>query len=48
MDFISSLFDIGMYSFVWLVISSGVALIIAAAFFGIREEKNLEENQDDL
>jgi len=30
----------------WLVAGFGAALILAAAFFGIKE-KNLEENEDD-
>jgi len=37
-----------LYGFAWLAISAGATVMIAAAFFGIKEEKNLEENQHDL
>ncbi len=32
----------------WLMIGTASAFIIAATFFDIKEEKNLEENQHDL
>ncbi len=32
----------------WFVLGAGAALVLASVFFGIREEKNLEENQDVL
>ncbi len=32
----------------WLLIGTASAFIIAATFFGIKEEKNLEKNQHDL
>ena len=32
----------------WFVVGTASAFILAAAFFGIKEEKNLEENQHDL
>ena len=32
----------------WFVLGTGAALLLASVFFGIREEKNLEENQYDL
>ncbi len=32
----------------WFLIGTASAFLIAVAFFGIREEKNLEENNDDL
>ncbi len=39
---------VGMYTLAWILISCGFTFIIAAAFFGFKEEKNLEENQHDL
>jgi hypothetical protein len=32
----------------WSLIGTASAFLIAVAFFGIREEKNLEENNHDL
>jgi len=32
----------------WIVVGTASAFIVAAAFFGIKEEKNLEENNHDL
>ena len=32
----------------WFLIGTASAFLIAFAFFGIREEKNLEENDHDL
>ena len=32
----------------WFMIGTASAFIIAATFFDIKEEKNLEENQHDL
>jgi hypothetical protein len=37
-----------LYGLAWLAISAGATIMIAAAFFGLKEEKNLEENQHDL
>ena len=47
-SFIESIGHAVMYGLAWLVISCGFTFIIAAAFFGFKEEKNLEENQHDL
>ena len=47
MSLISSLTEVGIYTLAWVAISTGAALFIAAAFFGIKE-KNLEKNQHDL
>ena len=47
MSLISSLAEVGIYTLAWVAISTGAALFIAAAFFGIKE-KNLEKNQHDL
>ena len=46
-SFINTLAEVGMYTLAWVAISTGAALFIAAAFFGIKE-KNLEENEHDL
>lgn len=37
-----------MYTLAWIIMSCGFTFILAAAFFGIREEKNLEEKNHDL
>ena len=37
-----------LYGLAWIGISVGMTFILAAAFFGFKEEKNLEENQDDI
>ena len=51
-SFLMSVLDMvgqaALYGFAWLAISAGATVMIAAAFFGIKEEKNLEENQHDL
>ena len=46
MNLISVLLEFGIYAVAWTFISFGLTLFLAAAFFGIKEEKNLEENQD--
>tara|TARA_B100000131_G_scaffold320699_1_gene369509 strand:- start:591 stop:740 length:150 start_codon:yes stop_codon:yes gene_type:complete len=48
MSFISSLTEVAMYALAWFLMSFGFAVVIAAAFFGIKEEKNLEESRNDL
>ena len=42
-SFISTLAEVGMYTLAWFVLSCGFAFIVAAAFFGYPEEKNLED-----
>ena len=42
-SFISTLAEVGMYTLAWFVLSCGFAFIVAAAFFGFPEEKNLED-----
>lgn len=32
----------------WILLGCASAFILAAGFFGIKEEKNLEENNHDL
>ena len=39
-SFISTLAEVGMYTFAWLVISCGFTFIIAAAFFGYPEDED--------
>jgi len=36
-----------LYGFAWLAISAGATIMVAVAFFGIKE-KNLEEDDHDL
>tara|TARA_R100001460_G_scaffold6229_3_gene16414 strand:+ start:733 stop:879 length:147 start_codon:yes stop_codon:yes gene_type:complete len=48
MNLTSILLEVGIYGVAWTFISFGLTLLLAAAFFGIREEKNLEKNQDVL
>jgi hypothetical protein len=43
MNLISMLAEVSMYTLAWIVISCGLTFILAAAFFGYPEEKNLEE-----
>ena len=42
-SFISTLAEVGMYTLAWFILSCGFAFIVAAAFFGFPEEKNLED-----
>jgi hypothetical protein len=37
-----------LYGFAWLAISAGATIMVAVAFFGFKEEKNLEEDDHDL
>ena len=48
MSLVSSLMEVSMYLLGFVIMSFGFAFIIASAFFGVREEKNLEENRRDL
>ncbi len=32
----------------WILLGCASAFILAAAFFGVKEEKNLEESENDL
>ena len=43
----SLLFILGL-SLGWLMIGTASAFIVAATFFDVKEEKNLEENEHDL
>ena len=45
---LESIFQVFGYLLAWLLIGTGLTFIIAAAFFGVKEEKNLEENNHDL
>tara|TARA_B100001094_G_scaffold223189_1_gene217314 strand:+ start:307 stop:453 length:147 start_codon:yes stop_codon:yes gene_type:complete len=48
MDISELVGKITLYGLAWTFVSCGAAVILAVAFFGLSEEKNSEENEDDV
>jgi len=47
MSLIDKIMTVFCYGLMWFVVGSGVAVVLAASFFGYPKEKS-EENQDDV
>jgi hypothetical protein len=47
MNILEALGQVTLYGAAWCAVSAGVALFIAAVFFGVKEKKS-EKDQDDL